>query len=81
MEIDMTKIALRAETDAAIAAFLANGGKINVCKPGRKTKDTMLTKFGCSAWAKTATIANNGRQYNQNRIDVAGSNTNKIAYS
>jgi len=79
MEINMSKLTLRNETNELIAAFLAKGGAVTVCKPARKTKDTLLTKFGCSAWAKTATIANNGRQYNMTRTDVAGSFTNKAA--
>ena len=75
----MSKAIIRAEMTAQIEKYLANGGTITRLAPGRKTKDTLLNKFGVSAWGRTATIANAGRQYNLNRVDVAGSNTNRAA--
>lgn len=74
----MTKITQRNELNAAVEAFLAKGGKITVEAPGEKSRDTQLNKFGVTAWGKTATISNHGRQYNKNRTDVAGSNTNNL---
>lgn len=40
----MTKNAQRDADNAAIAAFLAKGGKVTVVEPARKTKDTQLNK-------------------------------------
>lgn len=73
----MSKATLRNELNEAIEAFLANGGTIKVEKPGRKSKLTSLNKY--TAWGKTALIGHMGRQYNQNRTNVAGSTTNSKA--